>query len=217
MHRALIVLCTAALLIDWTVSPMRIQSQAKRVLSEMQYDEILNTIFPQPPYSPSLGRCRYILRFLPSSHPESEVVIEVTYAGKVNGWLYTVSGKSAWQTGNEQIQREGASIADIAKSIRVVKRPFSISSKRESTWRAGFVRNLNESDIQLQQEYVKLVSKGKAAIVLDGTTYELWFSQGTSEIHWQLMDSEVNDIHPVGHFAIVRWMNKIRQYAISRK
>jgi hypothetical protein len=80
---------------------------------------------------------------------------------------------------------------------------------------AAFFESLTASVAKTRTEGDVLRDSGQAEIVLDGSTYEAWFYQGTTLIHWRSMHLEINDTDAEGYTPIVKWMNSIRIYALT--
>jgi len=180
------------------------------------YGRILDTVFSHE--EPKAGQLQYsmVLRFMSSNHPEVELVVIVPNGGKAETMLLRVSGPSVWDTANEYIQKTGrADVQQIAKLVQTTKQVVSVSPVRVVLWHSGVLKSIGRSSVELQQDFVSLKKTGETTIFLDGSTYELWFTQGLTQIHWVVMDEEVNDTQAAGHSSVAKWMNEIRRYSFD--
>jgi hypothetical protein len=190
--------------------------QVHPLVSSEAYEQILNLVFPHPEPSASVIRYEMILRFMPSSHSESEVVIDTYNTGKIQAWLFQVSGPSAWNTANQYIQKSGREdIAEISKLVQTSKHEIMISPEQAEAWYSACLKSLRQACAHLGVETSVEKSNGTVSVFLDGSTYELWFTQGTNEIHWRFMDQEVNDSAAVGDSPLAKWMNGVRRYTLT--
>ena len=186
------------------------------IVSSVTYGRILDTVFSQEKPKTSQLQYSMVLRFMSSKHTEAEVVVNVFNGGKAEAALFTVSGSSVWNTANDYIQRTGkVDVEQIAKLVQTTKRPVSISPDQATLWHSGAMKSLGQSSVELQHDFVALRKTGETTIFLDGTTYEFWFNQGSTEVHWIVMDEEVNDLNAAGRSSIAQWMNEVRRYAFS--
>lgn len=207
----LIAVCSAPLSCDAQSPPL----VAHPHISSDAYEHILDEVFAHK--EPGARQLQYslVLRFMTSKHAESEFVLFVLRDGTAQGNLFQVSGSSVWTTANEYIQKHGtADVLQIAKQVHVAGSSIPISQDQASLWYSSLLRNIERSTVQLQQEMVTLKKTDETTVFLDGSTYELWFDQGMTDIHWTVMDEEVDNVRPAGHSPIARWMNDVRQYTL---
>jgi hypothetical protein len=177
---------------------------------------ILDTVFSHE--GPRASQLQYsmVLRFMPSHYPEVELVVMVLNGGKAETMLLRVSGPSVWDTANEYIQKTGsADVQQIAKLVQTTKQVVSVSPVRVALWHSGVLKSIGRASVELQQDFVSLKKTGETTIFLDGSTYELWFTQGLTEIHWVVIDEEVNDTQVAGYSSLAKWMNEIRRYSFG--
>jgi hypothetical protein len=187
-----------------------------RHLSLEAYGRILNLVFPHKEPDASVILYEMVLRFMTSKHSESEVVIDVYQTGRTEGWLFQVPGPSVWNTANEYVQKSGREdVEQIAKLVRRSKREINISPDQAEAWHAACLESLGQATTVLKAEEVATKKTGEVEIYLDGSTYELWFSQAATEIHWRSMDQEVDDSGSAGGSPVAAWMNDVRRYALS--
>lgn len=191
-------------------------SEAYPLVSSDVYEHILDEVFALK--EPETRQLQYslVLRFMTSKHAESELILFVLRDGRAHGTLFQVSGPSVWTIANEYIQRTGnTDVRQIAKQVQVAAIPLRISPDQAERWYADLMRNIGRSAAQLQLDMTTLKKTDKTTIFLDGSTYELWLRQGLTEIHWTMMDDEVDNNGPAGRSPVARWMNDVRRYALS--
>ena len=188
------------------------------IVSSVQYNSVLDAIFPWPTYTANNTQYMYAMRFLPSSHAEGQVLVEVGDDGHVQMWLYTVQGRSAWQQANQCLKEHHTLDAfAVAKGVNVIKREIPLPHNVASSWHAAFFESLKVSSDQLKDVSTSLEAKKEVTIVLDGSTYDLRYWQGDVELRWHLMDEEVDDETPTGRSDLARWMNTVRRYALHHE
>jgi hypothetical protein len=192
------------------------REQAHSLVSPEVYERILDVVFAHDEPKPVQVDYSISLRFVSTKHAESEIVIYSFTNGSVRATFLEVSGESAWNVANDYIQQNGGADAErIAKLIRTTTRPLPASPDRVALWYAGLLRSVRQSTTQLEQQTASLKKTGEATIFLDGSTYELSFQQGLTEVHWTVMDQEVDDMNAAGHAPLARWMNGIRRYSLN--
>ena len=117
---------------------------------------------------------------------------------------------------NEYIKKTGSvDVEQILKRVQTIRQTLPVSSGQAALWHLEFLKSLDESSIQLQQDFLARNKTGETTVFLDGSTYELWFDQGVTQVHWASMDEEVNDVGPAGSTPLAKWMNEIRRYALD--
>lgn len=191
-------------------------SEAYPHISSDAYEHILDEVFTLK--NPETRQFQYslVLRFMTSKHAESELIIFILRDGTARGDLFQVSGPSVWTIANDYIQKTGNSdVQQIAKQVQVAVTPLSISPDQAEFWYAGLMKHVERSTAQLQLDLTTLKKTDTTTVFLDGSTYELWFRQGMTEIHWRVMDEEVDNVGPAGRSPVARWMNEVRRYALS--
>jgi hypothetical protein len=211
-----VTICLAVCLTSTACPAQDSATDTHPIVSSVAYGRILDTVFSQKKPKTSQLQYSMVLRFMSSKHTEAEVVVNVFNGGKAEATLFKASGSSVWNIANDYIQKTGREdVEQIAKLVQTTKQPVSISPVQAALWHSGALKSLGQSSGELQQDIVALGKTGETTIFLDGTTYELWFNQGLTEIHWIVMDEEVNDANAAGRASIAQWMNKIRRYAFD--
>lgn len=158
-----------------------------------------------------------VLRFMPSRHAESEITIQVDNKGRVHVALTAVTGTSVWNLANEYIRQTGRfNLEEITRRAQVEKKEISADSAKAIIWHSEALKSLGQTTAELQQDFVQFQKTGEAAIFLDGSTYEMRFTQGVTEFHCTVMDAEVDDHEVTGRSSLANWMNSVRLYLTAR-
>lgn len=185
-------------------------------VSEDVYNQILDAVFVLKQEKTSDLQYSMVLRFMSSSHAESEVAVNVFNGGRAEAILLTATGISVWNAANEYIERTGkVDVQEIARIVQMKRQTILVSPVQASVWHSEFLKSLGQSSVELQQDFVVLKRTGETTIFLDGSTYELWFNQGVTKVHWVAMDAEVDNTKPAGRSAVAKWMNDVRRYSLA--
>jgi len=193
-------------------------AQTYPLITPEAYERILDLAFAHEQPSPKQLQYSMVLRFMTSTHAESEVVISVFTNGSIQENFWQISGQSAWNAANDYIQKNSGNtdVEQIAKLIQTQRRLISVRPDQVTLWYSDLLKSMRRSTAQLQEETALFKKTGETPVYLDGSTYELWLDQGLTNVHWTVMDEEVDDTNPTGHSAIARWMNEVRRYALER-
>ncbi|HLG15421.1 MAG TPA: hypothetical protein VJH03_13105 [Blastocatellia bacterium] len=180
--------------------------RSHKVIRNETYQLVLDTVFPREAPAANYS---VVLRFRPSFHPESQIVIkrgsnetEVIEYTSLSGNIYSKL---------DEIIRDGTNedATEMAKLIKVRRRLIQIPSSKVRQWYTDFLGSFGESLKRLRRESERFDKSGTINVAADGTFYDLWYTQGVSEMAFSFYDLEVNE-HPVGMLRIVQWMNKVR-------
>lgn len=180
------------------------------LISSENYERTLDATFTETEKKTAL-RYSVVLRFMPSRNTESEITVQVDNKGQVHATLSTVTGTSVWNLANEYIQRTGIfNLEEITRRVQVRRQEISIDSTKASIWHSEALKSLGQTSIELQQDFIQLQKTGEVTIFLDGSIYEMRFTQGVTEIRCAVMDAEVDDHKVTGRSSLVKWMNSVR-------
>lgn len=186
----------------WSQEPLR----ARKVLSRETHERVLDIVFERNEANPGYD---FILRFEPSSAPESQIAIKTAGA---RTQLVAYSSLS----GNIYSRLDGIIAAggkedpvEMAKLIQVQKKSIELPNNRVMQWRKGLAESLAASMRTLDQRALE-ADKGIGTITIDGTFYRLWYNQVGSHLSFTLLDQEVDDREVTGELQLVRWMNSVR-------
>ena len=100
---------------------------------------------------------------------------------------------------------------DLAKLIKVRRRAIEVPYAQAKQWQAGFLEGLEELSKSFKEQTEELDKDNSITAVLDGTLYEVWYSQGVSKTSFRVWDEEVSEKQPNGRLKIVQWMNAVRR------
>jgi hypothetical protein len=182
------------------------------------YDQALNLIFPPPPAIEKGVIFTMRLRFIPAFQPESQLVV-VFFGNKPPSVEYLVAEKQLYRTATETIlagvEPEPNAIAiaiaiAIAKRITVMRRTFNIGSSRILAWQEGMFQSLAVTLPRLRGETRELYQRGSGMLVLDGTRYDVGYSQGPADFHGRFDQTAYGP-------AIAKWAESVRAEILKLK
>ncbi|HXQ35597.1 MAG TPA: hypothetical protein VN843_16390, partial [Anaerolineales bacterium] len=176
------------------------------------YNSVLDAVFPRNDPDTSKTNFEFVLRFEPSFHATSQVVIR-NRGDKTEVIEFTSPDGNIFDKLNEALSRgvkENAAI--MAKSIRVKRREIAIPEAQIKGWYDDFFGSLAATEKTLQQRGEDALKNQSVTLVLDGTIYTVWYKQGLNKSSLTLYDVEVDTPGSDGEFKLVQWMNRIRRY-----
>jgi hypothetical protein len=174
------------------------------------YDQALNLLFPPPPAIEKGVIFTMRLRFIPAFEPESQLVV-VLFADKPPFVEYLAAEKQLYGTADEMIRAGVAPEPSvIAKKITVVRRTLNIAPSRVLAWQEGMFQSLAATLPALRGETQELYQRGSGTLVLDGTSYDVGYSQGFADFHGRFNQS-------VSGPAIAKWAESVRAEILTQK
>lgn len=188
--------------------------QAHSIVSQETYSHVLDLVFPRALSTSLKVDFAFALRFEPSTHPESQIVIVAKHGGGVEVTRYSPEGGNVFARLNASLAqgaRENAS--EMARLIRAERTLIPVPDGQVRQWQSMFFADVLSSISDLRkasERYQK--PNGEQEVVLDGTHYELWYAQGDSELSWHRLDVEIDNPDSPGFYGIVKWMNAVRVY-----
>lgn len=194
--------------------------QAQRtypVVSWEIYYAVLDTVFPRNDPDTSKTFFEFVLRFEPSSHETSQIVIR-NRGDKTEVIEYTSEDGNIFGKLNEALAhgaKEDA--ATLAKSIRVKRREIALPEAQIKGWYKDFFDSVIATQKTLQQTGAESLRTRSVDLVLDGTTYNVWYKQGLNKTSMSLYDVEVDTPGSDGELKLVQWMNRIRREVSKTK
>lgn len=184
------------------------EPKSNKVISQETYNRVLDIVFPR---DEPAGNYYLVLRFRPSFHPQSQVVIK-RGVDKVEVIEYTSLSGNIYSKLDELVSHGGKEDAvEMAKLIKVRRRSLQVPNAQVKQWHATFLESLGESLKTFRKRSEEFDKAGTIGVVLDGTFYDLWYSQGVSEMSFSFYDEEVSDQQPNGVLKTVQWMNVVRR------
>lgn len=200
------------------VRASREQSQrTSPVVSRETYLQVLDTVFPRNDPDPSKTMFEFVLRFGPSFHVTSQIVIR-NRGDRTELIEYTSLDGNIFDKLNETLARGGkGDVATLAKSIRVRRREILIPEAQINGWYGQFFEALETTGKTLKQNGEESLRTRSVTLVLDGTFYEVWYKQDLNEISLSLYDVEIDTTGSDGELKLVQWMNSIRREVAKTK
>lgn len=179
-------------------------------VSQETYNRVLEILLPIEYPSPDKTDFFIALRFQPSFSRTSQITIRndvektevIEYAANVN--VYDELNKILAETCLENPE-------EMAKLIKVEKKKLDVPPLRVKQWHINFLRSLSSSLDNFRQRSEQRAKDGTVSIILDGTSYKLWYMQGGDKIEIEFYDAEIDDPKVTGNFKLVQWMNTVRQ------
>jgi hypothetical protein len=198
---------------NWNQSNIALQTQipsSSKVISRNAYDSVLDIVFPKDIPEPDKTYFSIIMRFKPSFDVERQIIIRKT-EGKYEVLVYEAVDGNIYRKLNHMINdRQITKPEEMAKFLKVSKRTISLPHKQVENWHAAFLNTISRSLDKFRQDLEELEKAGTVTVLLDGTTYELWYEQGMNKIAFSIYDAELTKLEATGILPLVRWMNKIR-------
>ncbi|HYW73742.1 MAG TPA: hypothetical protein VE961_22150 [Pyrinomonadaceae bacterium] len=182
--------------------------KSDKIISQEAYNRVLDILFPRDEPRGDYG---LVLRFKPSFHPESQVVIK-RGVDKVEVIEYTSLNGNIYSKLNE-LMSHGAKDdpAELAKFIKVRRKSIQVPYAQIKQWHASFLESFGQSLIAFRKRSEEFDKAGTISVVIDGTFYDLWYGQGVNDMSFSFYDEEVSDKLPDGQLKVVQWMNAVRR------
>jgi len=168
-------------------------------------------VFPRYDRNTSETIFEFVLRFEPSFHATSQVIIRKRI-DKIEVVEYTSPDGNIFDKLNEILDQGGQEDAvAMAKSIRVWRREIRVSDIQIKRWYTSFFEALASTEKELNKRGIQSDKTRSATLVLDGTTYDVWYTQGLDKISLSLYDVEVDTPGSGGELKLTQWMNRVRR------
>jgi hypothetical protein len=181
--------------------------KSNKVISQETYNRVLDIVFTRDEPRGDYG---LVLRFKPSFHPESQVVIK-RGVNKVQVIEYTSLSGNIYSKLDEVVTHGGKDDAvELAKLIKVRRRSVLVPNVQVKQWHSSFLESLGDSLKTFKKRSEEFDRERTITVVIDGTFYDLWYSQGTNDMSFSFYDEEISDQQPNGALKIVQWMNVVR-------
>jgi hypothetical protein len=184
-----------------------------------EYSDLLDTIFPRDLDGTLFA---FAFRLEPGTGVESQLVVKVLPDRRVSAELSQVTGRSASDSLSDMRRRgrRGLSIAELAKSVTVIRRPVNVDLKTVQDWQlallsaAGVTTQKLEAVAREDQRAQATTLK----VVADGFAYRLWYAQGMATAHWSFvdLDPENAEMFPTPLLPLIRWIEDVMNTAEQR-
>jgi hypothetical protein len=186
--------------------------QAPRpVIDDATYNSVLDIVFPRD--EPFSGRTAWsiVLRFKPNAKPESQIVIR-SRSNKVEIIQYMPTDGSVYNKLNEVLEQGGRQGAvDLARSISVSRRDLSVPHAKVKRWYSTLFDSIAGTTKSLRETLELADNTGVESVVLHGSVYDLWYSQGLKSMSFSLYDVDVSDARSSAELKIVQWMVTVQR------
>ena len=187
------------------------------VISWETYNRVLDAVFPRTDPDTSKTIFEFVLRFEPSFHATTQIVIR-NRGDKTEVVEYTSPDGNIFDKLNETLAHGGKKDAvAMAKSIRVKRREIAIPEAQIKRWNNEFFESLATTEKTLQQRGEEALKTRSVTLVLDGTTYNVLYKQGLNKSSLSLYDVELDTPGSDGELRLVQWMNSIRREVAKSK
>lgn len=196
------------------------QTKSYPVIELEKYNRVLDILFSRQQPASRGSLWTIVLRFRPSSKPESQIIIrrDVDRNLGVEVIEYTSPDGSIYDQLNKALERGGKDdVTQTAKSIRVARRKLNVADAKAQDWYAAFFDNLASTTKVLRRALEKADKTGAESLVLHGAVYDLWYEQGINQMSFSFYDVDVDNRHSDGESMLVRWMNAVRKDVEKQK
>lgn len=176
-----------------------------RVVSVETYYKVLDLVFPRDILQNQKLNYVFVLRFEPTFHPESQIVISES-EGKFEVVKYTALNGGVEMQLNQTVQRtQREDVNELARSIRIRKERSTVSLKTLRSLRASFLDNLRLSEQQRDN-----APKDQITVIADGTGYRLWY-RGETEVQSEFTGSNMTTPARPDESPLISWMKGVYQ------
>ncbi|HLB87421.1 MAG TPA: hypothetical protein VJK29_07190 [Terriglobales bacterium] len=175
-----------------------------------RYDQMIDSLFPRPS---SDGNNRFLmsLRFLPSFHPESQIVLSYSIESRAGVEYLTLSKPlmplidADEARGLVRHPQELASLAGLKRSY------FSVTPQQMKEWLRGLLDSLASSGPWLNDRATQHDGTREASVTLDGTRYVLELETTEDNLSLIVVASELDTGGESEDPSVVKWMNSVRR------
>jgi hypothetical protein len=153
------------------------------------YDRILDLIFASEQSTKGRIIFSLTLRTTPAFRPESQVTMSLFQDRKAR-LEFAVAKQNVYHSSNEAFRIAGRSDPDILAQKTVVSRyTVDLPPARILEWQHGLFMALDPTFKSLQAELTDTIERRPVALLLDGDTHEVWYTQGSEAIHVKIPES----------------------------
>jgi len=190
-------------LLTESVMTSKTAQDSARVASEETYDKVLDLVFPRDILQEQKLRYVFVLRYEPTFHTESQLVIaegwdktEVIEYKSLDGSIEMKLDEIVRRTGKEDAEQ-------MAKQIRIQKRHIKISRAEIRLLQERFFESL-----RLSEKKLIAPMPDRVMVTQDGTGYRLWYS-GITDIHSDLSGSGIKVPTRLDESPLIDWMKSV--------
>jgi hypothetical protein len=153
------------------------------------YNRILGLIFEPQQSTQDRIIFSLIVRTVPAFRPESQVSMYLLQdrSAKVE---FAVAERNVYYSSNEAFRSTGEGEAGVlARKIVVKRHTIKVHPDRVLEWQRGLFTALGPTLKSLQAEPTDIYERHPIALVLDGDTRDLWYTQGSKDIHFRIPEA----------------------------
>jgi hypothetical protein len=178
------------------------------------YARVLDIVFPQTSETSRELELRIVLRFRPSFSPESQITISLA-RGSEGNVEYISAAHNIHDTINELIRTTGENQpGSLSKQIRVDRQILSMPAAQVFEWQKGLFESLHVTSSILRKDATQLHERGIANVILDGESYELWYTQGLTKFCASFAEM-VDDRSDRNNEALDSWIKRVHNDVIE--
>jgi hypothetical protein len=179
------------------------------------YRRILDLIFA--PDQSAKGRIIFslTLRTTPAFRPESQVRMYL-FRDRSAKTEFVVAEKNVYYSSNQLLLSTGEGGADVlAKKTAVKRYTLSFTPTRILEWRRSLFRALDPTLQSLDAELTEQYDRRPVTLLLDGDTHDVWYTQGSAEIHIRIPEAATRSAFDKWAEAVQGAVSKMAQDSIS--
>jgi hypothetical protein len=179
-------------------------------IDQGSYEESLGLAFPPMPAMTKGTVFAMRIRYRPAFDPESQVLVVLTQNATA-AVDYAVAGEQIYAKANAMMRNGGpGDPAAIARGISVRHDRREMGSARALEWQRGMIQSLTATLLSWPRETGELYRRSTRQVFLDGTTYDLSYSQGGTSFTWRFEETADGS-------AFAKWADALRAELVKRR
>jgi hypothetical protein len=180
-------------------------------VSPEEYNRVLGLVFRSALPSGKDSVFSIIVRFRPSSAPESQIVIRQG-RGLTGDVEYLTAEQNINATINEALQVTPEARPEVlARKVRVQRHSLNLSAARLFEIQSELFDSLKETMTALRSAGRTTHENGDVMVMLDGESYELWYEQGMTRLSGFFSASEADLSATPNGRTIGAWARALRE------
>ena len=183
--------------------------KTEKVATPEVYERVLDIVFQDEEVKSHEVIYKFILRFIPYSEPESQIIIRKR-PGKIEITEIVSDSGIIRNALTDHINRD--SVSDpykFAKTLKVKKRLLSTTNSQAQDWYSAFFRSINETNQTLANKGIEFDKAGTETIFLHGGFYYIQYKQRSNKMSFGLYDVDIADIPKSSMFSLTKWMANV--------
>ncbi|HUI84690.1 MAG TPA: hypothetical protein VL240_10725 [Candidatus Binatia bacterium] len=185
-------------------------SAQQRILKGDEYSELLNIVFSPEKYIGPTVQAAIILRYAPSTTPESELVF-ICEGSQSRVIEIRPQHGSIFNEANQLLKMDPNAASDIPKladRVAVVASKRGLQEPKCEQMYGDMLRSVSGSLTVLREEYKIRQKTNEVTIPMDGTTYTLILLQGLQRLEMNFYDTELGKSKQ--RIPLTTWMASVR-------